>query len=583
MSRIAIVNQDKCDPKKCGLECKTNCPVVRMGKLCIEVSKTSKTASISELLCNPNCNICSKKCPRGAIKVINTNISKKVQQELIHRYGPNMFVLYRIPCPRPNQILGILGSNGTGKSTATKILAGLLAPNLGRNATRDELIKHFRGSELQNYFTQLNSFEIKVKVQHIDLLRNIPALKNKKVKDIITDPKIIQSLKLENLMDKNIVTLSGGELQKVYIGYYASFTAQVKIYDEPSNYLDIEERLRVAETIKENSGLYTIVIEHDLAILDYLSEQICLFYGNPGGYGVCSVPFPTGEGINHFLEGFSPADNFRFRNDPLSFQKTTELFETKSRSQFSYPNLKKTFGSDFELNVDSGSFSNSEIIVMLGKNGTGKSTLIKIIAGLEKNESGSFPTFSISYKPQILSPKFDGTVLELFQTRINSMLSNAQFKSDVLSPLNIEELYESKVKNLSGGELAKVSLVLVLGKPADLYLIDEPSAFLDVEQRLITSKIIKRFIMNTQKTAFIIEHDIMMATYLADKIIVFDGEPGKKCRASSPVPVAEGLNKFLKCLNVTFRQDQSTKRPRINKKGSTKDKEQKEKGVFYEP
>jgi len=75
---------------------------------------------------------------------------------------------------------------------------------------------------------------------------------------------------------------------------------------------------------------------------------------------------------------------------------------------------------------------------------------------------------------------------------------------------------------------------LALGKPADVYLIDEPSAYLDAEQRVTTSRIIKRFIMNSKKAAFIVEHDFIMATYLADKVIVYEGEPGVNCVANSP-------------------------------------------------
>lgn len=62
-----------------------------------------------------------------------------------------------------------------------------------------------------------------------------------------------------------------------------------------------------------------------------------------------------------------------------------------------------------------------------------------------------------------------------------------------------------------------------MGKKADLYLIDEPSAYLDVEQRINTAKGIKKFIMLFKKTAFVVEHDFIMANYLADKFIVYEG------------------------------------------------------------
>ena len=83
--------------------------------------------------------------------------------------------------------------------------------------------------------------------------------------------------------------------------------------------------------------------------------------------------------------------------------------------------------------------------------------------------------------------------------------------------MNLGQIMNSDVKELSGGELQRVALALCLGKKADVYLIDEPSAYLDCEQRIVTAKSIKRFIMNCNKTAFIVEHDFIMATYLADR------------------------------------------------------------------
>ena len=100
-----------------------------------------------------------------------------------------------------------------------------------------------------------------------------------------------------------------------------------------------------------------------------------------------------------------------------------------------------------------------------------------------------------------------------------------------------------QVQHLSGGELQRVALVLSMCTAADVYLIDEPSAYLDSEQRVIASRVIKRFILHTKKTAFIVEHDFIMATYLADRVVVFVGEPSVECTATpyvmslSPLPV----------------------------------------------
>lgn len=100
-----------------------------LGKLCIEVAPTSKLAWISEELCI-GCGICVKKCPFSAISIIN--LPKNLESQTTHRYGPNSFKLHRLPMPRPGQVLGLVGTNGIGKSTALQILAAKLKPNLGR-------------------------------------------------------------------------------------------------------------------------------------------------------------------------------------------------------------------------------------------------------------------------------------------------------------------------------------------------------------------------------------------------------------------------------------------------------------------
>uniref|UniRef100_A0A0M3JEL9 ATP-binding cassette sub-family E member 1 (inferred by orthology to a human protein) n=1 Tax=Anisakis simplex TaxID=6269 RepID=A0A0M3JEL9_ANISI len=134
---------------------------------------------------------------------------------------------------------------------------------------------------------------------------------------------------------------------------------------------------------------------------------------------------------------------------------------------------------------------------------------------------------------------------------------------------------------LSGGELQRVALVLCLGKVADVYLIDEPSAYLDSEQRLHAAKVIKRFILHAKKTAFVVEHDFIMATYLADRVIMFDGVPSKHATANSPQSLLAGMNRFLKLLDISFRRDKDNYRPRINKKDSVKDLEQKKSGNYF--
>eukprot|EP01113_Clastostelium_recurvatum_P042490 TRINITY_DN688_c0_g1_i3.p1 TRINITY_DN688_c0_g1~~TRINITY_DN688_c0_g1_i3.p1 ORF type:complete len:606 (+),score=201.99 TRINITY_DN688_c0_g1_i3:58-1875(+) len=593
LTRIAIVNSEKCKPKRCRQECKKSCPVVRMGKLCIEVTPADKLAVISEELCI-GCGICVKKCPFEAIAIIN--LPKDLSRDTTHRYGPNSFKLHRLPTPRPGQVLGLVGTNGIGKSTALKILAGKQKPNLGKfDSAPDwqDILTHFRGSELQNYFTKILEDNLKaiIKPQYVD---NIPKAVKGVAGDILAQKderkvmdSIISDLDLGGeILKRTIDVLSGGELQRFAIGVVAVQKADVYMFDEPSSYLDVKQRLKAAQLIRSllDPKIYIIVVEHDLSVLDYLSDFICCLYGVPGAYGVVTLPFSVREGINVFLAGFIPTENLRFREFGLSFKVSEGIDDkedVKRHATYKYPLMTKTQGS-FKLTVQPGEFTDSEIIVMLGQNGTGKTTFIRMLAGqLTPDEGVSIPEMNVSYKPQKISPKFPGNVRMLLNKKIRDAHLHPQFASDVTKPLNLEPLYDQEVLNLSGGELQRVALVLCLGQPADIYLIDEPSAYLDSEQRIIAAKVIKRFILHSKKSGFIVEHDFIMATYLADRVIVYDGEPSIDCTANAPQSLLTGMNAFLKALDITFRRDPTNYRPRINKLGSVKDQEQKATGNYF--
>ena len=455
-------------------------------------------------------------------------------------------------------------------------------------------MQHFRGSELQNYFTKVLEDNIKaiVKPQYVD---HIPRQVKGKVSGLIMkkdERKIADTLgvdlELKHVYERNVPDLSGGELQRFAIMIACIQNADVYMFDEPSSYLDVKQRLKAGRVIRSLLGpkTYVIVVEHDLSVLDYMSDFVCCLYGVAGAYGVVTMPFGVREGINIFLAGFVHTENLRFRETSLTF-KISETAEVDAESdpsrhfQYKYPAMSKTLGS-FKLNVQEGSFTESEIVVLLGENGTGKTTFIRMLAGLMEADDGTkVPDLHVSYKPQKISPKFPGTVRMLLQKKIRDTFMHPQFQTDVTKPLLLDAIIDQEVMNLSGGELQRVALILCLGTPADIYLIDEPSAYLDSEQRLVAAKVIKRFILHAKKTGFVVEHDFIMATYMADRVVVYEGQPGIECTACSPQSLLSGMNKFLAQLDITFRRDPTNFRPRINKLESVKDKEQKQSGNFF--
>ncbi|XP_047958037.1 ABC transporter E family member 2-like isoform X2 [Salvia hispanica] len=521
-------------------------------------------------------------------------------------YGPNSFRLLRLPVPRPGEVLGIVGRNGIGKTTAIELLSGSLKPNLGRfhdPPEWKEIFNFFIESELHGlhcYFYRLIKHKMKTTIKSQNGLcipefrqgKLVPKAVHWNVGQCLTEvderdmkQQLAADLELIQVMNSNVESLSGGEFQRLAIAMAAVKNADVYLFDEPSSYLDVKQRLKAAHVIRSLllPNIYVIVVEHDLTVLDYLSDCICCFYGKPGSHGAATLPFSVKEGINIFLDGYVPTEKFRFRGESLTLKESAEEIETYATHR--YPTMTKSY-ENFRLKVVEGEFTDSQIIVMLGENGTGKSTFLQMLGRLlmpDPVEGSNFEIHSleISYKPQKMGSKSEATVKSMLHKLIQSACKDPQFVSNVMKPLLIQKLVNKKLVDLSGGELQRVLLTLCLGKPADLYLIDEPSAFLDSELRIVASKVIKNFIRRTKKTAFVAEHDFIMATYLADRLIVYQGVPSINCVANPPQPLVTGMNIFLSNLDITGRRDPTNFRPRINKPESTLHLEQKSTGCYY--
>ncbi|MCD6469508.1 ribosome biogenesis/translation initiation ATPase RLI [Candidatus Bathyarchaeota archaeon] len=588
--RIAVIDLDKCKPTRCDRACYRFCPQVRSRVEAIRFENNKPI--ISEILCT-GCGICVKKCPFKAISIVN--VPEELKEDCVHRFGPNAFKLFRLPVPSPGIVLGLLGQNGIGKSTALKIFSGEIKPNLERYDDPpdwSEIIRYFRGSTLQTYFQKLSNGELKVvhKPQYVD---KIPSAVKGKVGEILERvdergklDEISERLQLKVVWDRTLDVLSGGELQRVAIAAAVCRDADVYLFDEPSSYLDVKQRLEAAKVIRslKEDNKIIIVAEHDLAVLDYLSDQVCVFYGKPGVYGIVSHVHSVRTGINIYLNGFIPDENMRFRKEPIRFHVKPPLAGSPTNVPIlKWNEISKTYES-FTLKIEEGDARTGEVIGILGPNGIGKTTFIKILAGIEKPDHGSPPTenaLKVSYKPQYISTEYAGTVEELLRTVAKEQFSSSWYQTEIINPLNLSPLFDRKVKELSGGELQKVAIAACLSREADLYLLDEPSAYLDVEERLAMAKTIRRVVEEKNVTAFVVEHDIVAQDFIADRLMIFTGEPGVYGIAKAPTNLLDGMNMFLKEMNITFRRDPDTKRPRVNKEGSRLDKYQKKIGQYY--
>ncbi|MFX1522663.1 MAG: ribosome biogenesis/translation initiation ATPase RLI [Promethearchaeota archaeon] len=599
--RIAVLNKDFCKPNKCSpygeKPCIKYCPRVRTGDKTIVLSPDENYVIITESLCSGE-GICIKKCPFKAISIVN--LPDPLENQISFRYGPDQFSLFRMAIPKKGKVLGLIGQNGIGKSTMLKILSNDLKLNLGKfddNAPDwKEIIDHFKGSELHQYFMDLRKKKLNIvhKPQNITI---IPQYITGRVIDLLSKNDtldklnlIAEELNLTKILDRDISVLSGGELQRVAIAAAYLKDGDVYLFDEPSSYLDVSERINMARLIRSLSteDKIIIVVEHDLAILDYLSDYVSILYGEPGVYGIISHPQGVRVGINIYLNGYIKDENVRFREDSIIFHERPPQDSLYSSGDviFSYDDINVFLGN-FKFSASGSEIHSGEIIGILGPNGIGKTTFLNSIANkideeLQNDTKGDIEKkLKVSVKSQYIQLDDKRIVSDLISEIKLAPYISQSYKKRLINSLKLEHIRERFISELSGGELQRVAIAKCLSTEADIYLLDEPSAFLDVEMRLQVAQLLRKSIEELKKAGFVVEHDIITQDFIADSILVFDGIPGIEGYAQAPQGLRDGFNMFLKMMDITFRRDSTTKRPRVNKSGSNKDEYQKRINEYY--
>ena len=550
VTRIAVVEKDLCNPSKCQLECIHQCPVNRNGKDCIVLSKDGSIAVIDEGLCT-GCGICIRVCPFHAINIVN--LVAPVEDKLAYSYGENSFDLYGFALPKKG-IIGIVGENGCGKSTNVKLITGRLKPT------------NLYSKESRAYFGALKKDAAVYKPQELgSTIKGKVSELLAKVDESGRLKELSKLFDLDILKDRDLSQLSGGELQRVFIAAALCREKASYVLDEPLAFLDYAYRLRLIEYLRENfSNKQVIVVDHDISLLSYLCDQVYLNYGVPGAYGIVSQPYATDRAINMFLDGYIEPENVRFRGE---IRYKDHAPEKRSGVAAKIPALKLKRGSFTLENASEIALHPGEVVGIAGPNGTGKSTLC--------NELAKALEGVVSLKPQILSrpDEFVGTFLD----------RDTPFKESFVRQMNLQRLEFLSLRQLSGGELQKTAVFRCLADDsATLFVLDEPSNMMDVTGRIALSKLLREKAVTDDVALLVVDHDLEFLYNTCDRLIIFGGEPAKHGTVDGVYSKGEGVKKLLSHFDLSYRKDEKSRRLKLNKHGSVKDRALKESGEFVE-
>lgn len=485
--------------------------------------------------------------------------------------------------------VGIVGRNGTGKTTILKILSGIEGydggifsirkgtelgyldqiPVYPENYTAMEVLKTaFEGlykisnemNTLEVSMSQLSEYKLDDVMKRYGELQHTFELEggyeiNEKISKVCTGFKLNEAL-----LNQPFSTLSGGEKTTVILGKILLQSPDLLLLDEPSNHLDMESIEWLEEYLREYKGTI-IIVSHDRYFLDRVATKIVevedmkteTYIGNYSAYVETKeknllLQFEAYKDqqkkiqamektIKDLREWGSRGDNKKFFRRAQSMEKMLERIQKIEKPNLEADNIKmgfidgdrsgnevikiKDLSKSFE---DKILFHNVNLLVnykertaLIGKNGCGKSTLIKLLLKEYEADSGAIEFGSnvkFGYLPQnITFTNEEYTILETFRDDI--ALTEGKAREYLAKFMFYGESVFKKVKNLSGGEKSRLKLAMLMYHKVNLLLLDEPTNHLDIDSIETLEDNLRGF----KGTIFFISHDRYFINTIANRIV----------------------------------------------------------------
>ena len=433
------------------------------------------------------------------------------------------------------EVILLCGKSGSGKTTITKLINGLIPHFLEGNLLGNIFINGINTKQMKIYeiSEKVGTIFQNPKTQFFNLdsdseltfgLENLGENPDKIKRQVF---KVVRDLGIERLKNRNVFMMSGGEKQLLAIASIYATNPDVYVFDEPSANIDEYgiERIREMLINLKAQGKTIIISEHRLYYLMDLIDRVIYLQDGKIKYVFSNVEFSSISNESRKklgLRTFVSKKNDDFAN-PVTFCKSDDFVV----SNLEYENKKQKILDKINISGNKG-----DIIAITGKNGEGKTTLMRILCGLLKENEGkiSFKGSPIKYKKrrELCYMVMQDVIHQFFSESVRDEFSLFDSKIDekqidnILEKLDLKKLDNRHPMCLSGGQMQRLSVALGMLIDREIIILDEPTSGLDYTNMLEISKVIKEFSNN--KIIFIVTHDNELIDSTCNKLLeICDG------------------------------------------------------------